>query len=99
MEKPTYAYLCTSTIDFLLELSGKRFERHFNFYSFIDKRKSRIKHENNKYYLTSENIDWRFSSPGNGVMTYLHSLEDRANNLKKSYMLQNVDFSEGDVVY
>ena len=98
MEKPTYAYYKHKYYRFLLELSGKRFERHFNFYSFIDKRKSRIKHENNKYYLTSVNIDWRFSSPGNGVMTYLHSLDDRANNLKKSYMLQNVDFSEGDVV-
>lgn len=98
MEKPTYAYYKHKYYRFLLELTGKKFENHFNFYSLIDKRNSRIKYSDNKYYITSENIDWRFSSPGNGVMTYLDTLQHRAQILKKCYMIDKVNLSERDVV-
>ncbi len=98
MEKPTYAYYKHKYYRYLLKLSGNKFAKHFNFYSFIDKRNSRIRHLDNKYYLTSENIDWRFSSPGNGVMTYLDTLQNRAEWLKECYMIEKVTLSEGDVV-
>ena len=71
MEKPTYAYYKHKYYRYLLGIKGNKFQRHFNFYSFIDKKSARIKHVDSKYYLISENIDWRFTSEGTGVFAYL----------------------------
>ena len=98
MEKPTYAYYKHKYYRYLLRIKGNKFQRHFNFYSFIDKKSSRIKHVDNKYYLTSEDINWRFTSEGTGVFAYLFGLEERTNYIKECYMINNLEINEGDVV-
>lgn len=98
MEKPTYAYYKHKYYRYLLRIRGNKFQRHFNFYSFIDKKKARIKHIDNKYYLTSENIDWRFTSEGTGVFAYLFGLKERSNYIKEAYMIDNLNIYEDDVV-
>ena len=98
MEKPTYAYYKHKYYRYLLRIKGTKFQRHFNFYSFIDKKSARIKHIDNKYYLISENIDWRFTSEATGVYAYLFGLEQRKNYIKDCYMIDNFIIHKGDVV-
>ncbi len=98
MEKPTYAYYKHKYYRYLLRISGKKFQRHFNFYSFIDKKQARIKYKDEKYYLTSEEQDWRFSSEGTGVFSYIFGLEERTKYINEVYMLDYLTINKGDVV-
>ena len=79
-----------------IKSNRKNFTYFFNFRSFLNNCKERIYFKDNCYFFN--NKDWKFSEQQQGLTAYGAGFEDRINDLKSSYLIQNLEFNDGDVI-
>jgi hypothetical protein len=71
----------------------------YNFISFFFyNSKNTIKYQNNLFIITESNqFEWRFSLPSRGFF-YLNGIESRGKLLHSQYLIDKINFNDGDVV-
>jgi len=87
-----------SKLLYLISIKSNRqiFNHFFNFRSFLNNCKERIYFKDNCYFFN--NKDWKFSETQQGLNAYGKGFENRINDLKSSYLIQNLEFNDGDVI-
>ena len=68
----------------------------FNFFSFLNKSKNRIRFRQNYYYNTE--IDWRFFHKKQGLYAYGNGFEKRKKELRLVYLIDQINFKKNDVI-
>ncbi len=81
---------------FSIKLNKKPFTYFFNFYSFLNRSKNKIFLKNNFFYNTE--MDWRFFNKKQGIYSYGKGFRYRKNELKKVYLLENIEFKDNDII-
>lgn len=101
MLKKIIKYLILSPANYiiyqiLLVCNNKIYVSLFNFFSLLNRSSNKIYFKDNSFYIAD--LKWRFSNKNLGILFYIKGFEKRKNYLKKSYLINNLNFFQDDVI-
>lgn len=76
--------------------SGNIFCFLFNLITFFFKGSDFISYQDNYYHIKKKN--WKFYYKKQGAYAYLAGLEKRSEDLKKAYLIENINFYDNDLI-
>jgi FkbM family methyltransferase len=99
MIKIIYKYFESKHRRYLHSLEGKKFINQFNLHCILFRKKGRFAYKDNKYIVTNTlGLVWKFVGVAEGIYCYKDSLETRKKKIYEEYLLENINFSNDDIV-